>query len=267
MRKTVLVPVRKSFCDAHIAKDGSEVEATATLSLGSFAWDLCLEHDVVFGRYLTDALGVPAEAPAALVVTEQNDAESLGQPPAIEGRTSDSGGQTPTMSVSGQDEPEDDDDPAEGERGEPVRPSVMVSGEVPGYTIDEAREAVRNCGYDVVGRADDSTVLIICGEGAERNATKLADARARDVPCMDATAPGRFKSAVRAGEFTGGDPLPEPVKIGRSGVSARERNRLVRSWARDNGFTVPEKGRIPMHVRHAYELNRQTEAVEETVAA
>ncbi|MEU7041517.1 histone-like nucleoid-structuring protein Lsr2 [Streptomyces varsoviensis] len=267
MRKTVLIPVHKSFCDAHIAKDGSEVEATATLSLGSFAWDLCLEHDVVFGRYLTDALGVPADAPAAPMVTEQNDADSGDQTPAVEGRTPDSGGLAPTVSVSAQDDPQDGDDPAEGEQGEPVRPSVMVSGEVPRYAIDEARQAVRNCGYDVVGRADDSTVLIICGEGAERNATKLADARERDLPCMDATTPGHFKSAVRSGEFTGGDPLPEPVKIGRSGLSERERNRLVRSWARDNGYKVPEKGRIPMHVRHAYELSRQTEPVREAVAA
>lgn len=171
------------------------------------------------------------------------------------------------MSVSAQDEPENDDDPGEVEHDEPERPSVMVSGDVPGYLIDEAREAVRNCGYDVVGRADDSTVLIICGEGAERNATKLADARERDLPCMDATVPGRFKSAVRAGEFTGGDPLPEPVKVGRSGLSERERNRLVRSWARENGYKVPDKGRIPMHVRHGYELSHKTTPDGEAVAA
>ncbi|MFI1800504.1 histone-like nucleoid-structuring protein Lsr2 [Streptomyces sp. NPDC020379] len=254
MRKTVLVPVHKSYCDAHIARDGSEVEATATLTLGRHTWDLCLEHDVTFGRYLTDALGVPAEA---------------------EGAERDSGSQAPTISVAtDDDEPQHDQGSratdgvdTEVERDEPKRPSALVSGEVPGYSIDEAREAVRNCGYEVVGRADDSTVLIICGEGAERNTTKLADAREHDLPCMDATVPGRFKTAVRAGEFTGGDSLPEPVKVGRSGLSERERNRLVRSWARDNGFTVPEKGRIPMHVRHAYELNRKTAPVEEAAAA
>lgn len=34
-----------------------------------------------------------------------------------------------------------------------------------------------------------------------------------------------------------------------TGVSARE----VREWARSNGFTVPERGRIPADVREAYE--------------
>ncbi|MEU1826363.1 histone-like nucleoid-structuring protein Lsr2 [Streptomyces abikoensis] len=262
MRKTVLVPVHMSYCDAHIAKDGTEVEATGTLTLGSHTWDLCLEHDVVFGRYLVDVLGVPAEAEATEVA-----------PVGAEGVERDSGGQAPAIALAADDdEPQHDhgqadDDSTEAEQVELVRPSVMVSGDVPGYSIDEAREAVRNCGYDVVGRADDSTVLIICGEGAERNATKLADARERGLPCMDATVPGRFKSAVQAGEFTGGDSLPEPVRVGRSGLSERERNRLVRSWARENGYKVPDKGRIPMHVRHGYELRHKSTPEGEAVAA
>lgn len=33
------------------------------------------------------------------------------------------------------------------------------------------------------------------------------------------------------------------------GTSAKE----IREWARDNGFTVPERGRIPADVREAYE--------------
>ncbi|MFD0393667.1 histone-like nucleoid-structuring protein Lsr2 [Streptomyces nogalater] len=48
----------------------------------------------------------------------------------------------------------------------------------------------------------------------------------------------------------------------RSGLSERERNRAVRAWARKNGYAVPTKGRIPMHVRHAYELTHK-EASEE----
>lgn len=57
MRTTVLVPVEKVLCDAHIARDGSEEEATETLTLGVRAWDLCVEHNATFARYLVDALG------------------------------------------------------------------------------------------------------------------------------------------------------------------------------------------------------------------
>ncbi|ANW19909.1 Lsr2 family DNA-binding protein [Streptomyces clavuligerus] len=233
MRRTVLVPVLKTLCDAHIARDGSEEDATATLTLGERAWDLCGEHQATFSRYLTDALGTGADD------DHVPDDDTTGEPdPVIE------------------TEPEADRaceaDADDGAGPEPVR-SVMIAGEVPGYEWDTAREAVRNLGYEVVGRADDSTVLLILGEGGERNGTKLRDAAERGIPCMDVRAPGRFRDAVRAGRFTGGDPLPQPAKVDRSGMSERERNRLIRSWARGQGYTVPSQGRIPMGVRHAYE--------------
>ncbi|MFK0216993.1 histone-like nucleoid-structuring protein Lsr2 [Streptomyces vinaceus] len=136
-------------------------------------------------------------------------------------------------------------------------PSVMVAGEIPGYDWETAREAVRNLGYEVLGRADESTVLLILGEGGERNGTKLRDAAERGIPCMDVRTPGRFKAAVCAGELVGSDPLPEPAKVDRSGLSERERNRLIRAWARDHGYTLPDKGRIPMNARHAYEQSNR----------
>lgn len=234
MRKTVLVPVEYTFCDAHIARDGSEVEATSSLTLGKDTWHLCLEHDVSFGRYLCDALGAPSEREA--VQTEPEPAPVVQAVPEPE----------PEPELEPEPVPVADPDP------EPV-PSVMIAGEVPGYDWEDAREAVRNLGYEVVGRADDSTVLLILGDGGDRNATKLRDASERGISVMDVREPGRFKSAVRSGELIGGDPLPEPAKADRSGMSERERNRAVRAWARENGFTVPTKGRIPMHVRHAWE--------------
>ncbi|GHF63734.1 hypothetical protein GCM10010218_51400 [Streptomyces mashuensis] len=241
MRKTVLMPVEKVLCDAHIARDGSEVEATDTLTLGRHSWDLCLEHNVIFGRYLCDALGAPSEGetaepePVSVPVTEPAPA------PVAE----------PSPVVAECDEPDVSEEASE---PEPVR-SVMIAGEVPGYDWDTAREAVRNLGYEVVGRADESTVLLILGEGGDRNATKLRDAAERGIPCMDVREPGRFKSAVRAGELSGGDPLPEPAKVDRSGMSDRERNKVIRAWARENGWPkLPAQGRVPMNVRHAYEL-------------
>ncbi|MGW7364812.1 Lsr2 family DNA-binding protein [Streptomyces sp. NPDC054841] len=238
MRKTVLVPVQHTFCDAHIARDGSEVEAVETLTLGRHTWDLCLEHNVTFGRYLVDTLGV------GLTDTDESVDEALP--------------------VVAQPEPEPEPEPVpvpvpvavSVEAAEPV-PSVMLAGEVPGYDWDTAREAVRNLGYEVVGRADDCTVLLILGDGGERNAAKLTDASERGIPCMDVREPGRFKAAVRVGELTGGDPLPEPAKVGPKAMSERERNRAVRAWARENGYPVPTKGRIPMSVRHAYELTHR----------
>ncbi|MEV6143929.1 histone-like nucleoid-structuring protein Lsr2 [Streptomyces sp. NPDC051992] len=244
MRKTVLVPVEYTFCDAHIARDGSEVEATSSLTLGKDTWHLCLEHDVSFGRYLCDALGAPSEREAV-----QTGPESV-----------------PVVEVAPEPEPEGEAVPVVDSDPEPV-PSVMIAGEVPGYDREDAREAVRNLGYEVVGRADDSTVLLILGEGGDRNATKLRDASERAIPVMDVREAGRFKSAVRSGELVGGDPLPEPAKVDRSGMSERERNRAVRAWARENGYAVPTKGRIPMHVRHAYELTHRDTSEGKAAAA
>ncbi|MEU2778725.1 histone-like nucleoid-structuring protein Lsr2 [Streptomyces sp. NPDC007162] len=246
MRKTVLVPVEYIFCDAHIARDGSEVEATSSLTLGKDTWHLCLEHDVSFGRYLCDALGAPSEREAV-----QTEPESV-----------------PVVEVAPEPEPEPEPEavPVADPDPEPM-PSVMIAGEVPGYDWEDAREAVRNLGYEVVGRADDSTVLLILGEGGDRNATKLRDASERAIPVMDVREVGRFKSAVRSGELVGGDPLPEPAKVDRSGMSERERNRAVRAWARENGYAVPTKGRIPMHVRHAYELTHRDASEGKAAAA
>ncbi|MYT33801.1 MULTISPECIES: histone-like nucleoid-structuring protein Lsr2 [unclassified Streptomyces] len=243
MRKTVLVPVVRTFCDAHIARDGSEVEATEALALGDSTWHLCLEHNVIFGRYLVDALGVPEDA-SVEPAPATSDPESVAVVDSV-----------PVAEPSPVVESECDAEGVSEEATDPQPvPSVMISGEIDGYDWEDARQAVRNLGYEVVGRADDSTVLFICGNGAERNATKLRDARERDLSVMDATLPGRFKAAVLAGEFVGGDALPEPAKVGPEAMSGRERNAKVRAWGRANGYSIPTKGRIPIHVRHAYEL-------------
>ncbi|MEI5099544.1 histone-like nucleoid-structuring protein Lsr2 [Streptomyces sp. PmtG] len=237
MRKTVLVPVLKTLCDAHLSKDGSEVEAAEALTLGTGQWDLCLDHSLTFSRYLVDALGVPGtDEPAQ--TSEPVHLATEPEPMA----------DTP-LAVEPECDTEDVSEAAND--SEPVR-SVMLAGEVPGYDWESAREAVRNLGYEVTGRADDSTVLLILGEGGDRNGTKLRDAAERGLPVMDVRAPGRFKSAVLAGEFVGGDPLPEPAKVGPKVMSERERNRAVRQWARAHGYTVPDRGRIPMHVRWAH---------------
>ncbi|MFE7671842.1 hypothetical protein ACFU5N_06435 [Streptomyces albidoflavus] len=258
MRKTVLVPVEHTFCDAHIARDGSEEEATDTLTLGATTWDLCLEHSIRFGRYLIDAMGdgvtdadESEPEPDAVTLTATPEPVPVGADPS------------PVV------EPGREAEDVNEEAAQPESvPSVMLAGEVPGYDWESAREAVRNAGYEVVGRADDSTVLLILGEGGDRNGTKLRDASERGIPCMDVRTPGRFKSAVLSGAFVGGDPLPEPAKVDRSGMSDRERNRVIRAWARENGWpSLPVQGRVPMQVRHAYELAHRETVQGKAVAA
>ncbi|WP_425608659.1 Lsr2 family DNA-binding protein [Streptomyces albipurpureus] len=231
MRRTVLVPVEKILCDAHLARDGSEEEAADTLTLGERAWDLCGEHAVTFGRHLIDTLGtgLPESDTSAVEPLPTSGTDSVSIPETVS-------------------ETETETEPV-------AKPSVVMAGEVPGYDWETARDAVRNLGYTVVGRADESTVLLILGEGGERNVTKIRDASELGIPCMDVRAVGRFKSAVCAGVLAGGDPLPEPVTVVRSEMSERERNRAIREWARSNGWsTLRGSGRIPADVRCAYEM-------------
>ncbi|MFI1682725.1 hypothetical protein [Streptomyces sp. NPDC020607] len=257
MRKTVLVPVLKTLCDAHVARDGSEQEATDTLALGARTWDLCTEHAATFGRYLVDALGVPEGAPA-----ETSPVAPGAEPVAVVEPV-------PVAEPSPVVESQRDVEDVSEEAAEPAPvPSVMLAGDVPGYDYQAARDALRNAGYEVVGRAVSTTVLLILGERGENNGHKLRDAVERGIPCMDVRKPGRFKSAVLSGEFVGGDPLPEPVKVDRSGVSDRERNRVIRAWARENGWPhLPVQGRVPMQVRHAYELAHQDASEGKAAAA
>ncbi|GAA2238032.1 hypothetical protein GCM10010430_18820 [Kitasatospora cystarginea] len=230
MRKTVQVVsyVEKTVCDGCAAKDGSDVEASEVLTLSGVSYDLCTAHAEKFGAWFAEAFGPSSIAEPSVSEAEQDDPDDVEEPEGGEGHEK-------TTEVA------------------PV-PSVMIAGEVPGYDWDTAREAVRNLGYEVLGRADSSTVLLILGEGGERNTTKLNDAAKFGLPCMDVRQRGRFKSAVCAGELVGGDPLPEPVRVGRSGMSDRERNRLIRAWAQENGYAVPARGRIPMHISHAYKV-------------
>lgn len=52
-----------------------------------------------------------------------------------------------------------------------------------------------------------------------------------------------------ARKVTSSGPRRRAAKASDSGTSARE----IRDWARSNGHTVPERGRIPADVRAAFE--------------
>ena len=71
----------------------------------------------------------------------------------------------------------------------------------------------------------------------EENAAKLRDALAVYVGHARKVASGRRAGGRRT------------AAAGNGGPSAKE----IREWARHNGFTVPDRGRIPAEVRSAYE--------------
>ncbi|WP_251061008.1 hypothetical protein [Streptomyces sp. ISL-100] len=51
-------------------------------------------------------------------------------------------------------------------------------------------------------------------------------------------------------------------------MSERERNRMIRTWARQNGWpNLSAQGRVPMHVRHAYDLAHQDASEGKAAAA
>ncbi|KAA1428301.1 histone-like nucleoid-structuring protein Lsr2 [Nocardioides antri] len=70
----------------------------------------------------------------------------------------------------------------------------------------------------------------------EKNATKLRDALAAYV--------GHARKVSSSGRRT-----RSKATAAAGGASAAE----VRAWARDNGFTVPDRGRIPADVRSAFD--------------
>ncbi|MEU9879894.1 Lsr2 family DNA-binding protein [Streptomyces phaeochromogenes] len=50
----------------------------------------------------------------------------------------------------------------------------------------------------------------------------------------------------------------EPMTPEARPLTDRERNKAVRQWARENGFDVPARGRIPMGASHAYRLAHES---------
>ncbi|UQI44617.1 hypothetical protein M1P56_09790 [Streptomyces sp. HU2014] len=87
------------------------------------------------------------------------------------------------------------------------RKNVVVTGTIPGYEPDTARQAITNGGFDVSGHVDENTAFIVCGIRPAPH--KVQEAAAAGTPCMDATKAGAFRTAVTSGEWVAEDPLPE----------------------------------------------------------
>jgi Lsr2 len=74
----------------------------------------------------------------------------------------------------------------------------------------------------------------------EDNASKLRDAFAEYVASARRTG-GRLKRGTA------------PAKAAARPATDREQTRAIRDWARENGYELAERGRIPSHVIAAYE--------------
>jgi hypothetical protein len=64
-----------------------------------------------------------------------------------------------------------------------------------------------------------------------------------------------FADFVASGRRTGGRLKrgTAPVKAAARPATDREQTKAIRDWARENGFELAERGRIPAHVIAAYE--------------
>ncbi|WP_020666964.1 histone-like nucleoid-structuring protein Lsr2 [Amycolatopsis nigrescens] len=74
---------------------------------------------------------------------------------------------------------------------------------------------------------------------SEDNAGELRDALAQYVEHARRSG-GRKRTGGRAGG------------TGRPASADREQNQVIRAWARDNGFDISDRGRIPSEVVEAY---------------
>jgi hypothetical protein len=80
---------------------------------------------------------------------------------------------------------------------------------------------------------------------SEENATELRDALARFVEYARRTG-GRKRSGRQSGAANGAPPAK----------ATREQNQAIRTWARDNGYDLADRGRIPSHIVQAYHNGR-----------
>ncbi|MFI5973953.1 histone-like nucleoid-structuring protein Lsr2 [Streptomyces sp. NPDC051452] len=248
MRKTVVIEVEKTYCDACVRK-GVEAEATEVLTLATSvedaqdrAWDLCLEHSITFGRYLIDTLGVgdgtvpQAAAPVPVPEVDEHQEVTEVEPEAVA------------------EQPAEAEPVAEVER----KGSVVVAGLPDDYDVSDYRAALTNLGYKTVHKAQGDTVGIIVGTNGANAVGKLLDASEKTLPCLSTIEqPGAFKAAVQSGVLTFPHEVPAPAKVYavRSTEPEVGSPEAIRAWAKANGVPCASKGRISARIREAYKAD------------
>ncbi|MEV0445309.1 hypothetical protein AB0I84_07410 [Streptomyces spectabilis] len=89
---------------------------------------------------------------------------------------------------------------------EPPKRTVVVTGTIPGYEPDTARQALENHGFTIAGHVTEDTAFIVAGIRPAPH--KIQEATEAGTPCFDATKAGAFRDAVTSGQWTAEDPLP-----------------------------------------------------------
>ncbi|MBP2368266.1 hypothetical protein JOF36_003962 [Pseudonocardia parietis] len=107
------------------------------------------------------------------------------------------------------------------------------------------------------GEADETVDFGLDGRLFEIDLTSAHARRLRDglAPFVSAARLADTSGARRARARASAAPAssgPAAPSATGSDAATREHNRAVRVWARDNGFTVSERGRIPSEVVEAY---------------
>jgi GNAT superfamily N-acetyltransferase len=137
----------------------------------------------------------------------------------------------------------------------------MPSSFQQGESVPVAQKTIVTLIDDLTGEeAEDITTVEFALEGvtyeidlADDNAAKLRDnlaryvAAARKTSARRATTRGADRSAAR-GAGNGA--------VARSGYN-RDTLRAIREWAKQNGHSVSDRGRLPLTVLHAWEANHQ----------
>ncbi|MDQ8703291.1 hypothetical protein RCO28_12445 [Streptomyces sp. LHD-70] len=143
---------------------------------------------------------------------------------------------------------------------EPVkeRPSVVVTGEIPGYDHETARAAIENLGYRIVGHVEDDTEFIVIGLRPAPH--KVAEAREHGTRAFDATQPKALARAICSGDLDlalpSVDDLPvvqamQPKKTAED-IKAEREAEAIRTWASGIGFDLNPNDDIPPAIRAAY---------------
>ncbi|MGK5496410.1 hypothetical protein [Streptomyces sp. URMC 125] len=188
-----IIEIEAVTCDA-CAKVGQESEATEVLTIKGDSYDLCDPHADKFAARFRELFG-PGQS------EDQDEAEPEDD---------------------GDDFEDQDDEPGEESAQTPagLRGSVVITGEVQGYTAKEARTAVERLGYTIAGHVDEDTVLIVTGHRPAPH--KIAEAREYGTPVLNTVEhPKAFGRGIAAGELSPAGSLPKVTNRKKTAADVR----------------------------------------------
>ncbi|WP_306318615.1 MULTISPECIES: Lsr2 family protein [unclassified Streptomyces] len=92
------------------------------------------------------------------------------------------------------------------------------------------------------------------GGEADETVTFALDGKSYEIDLSTANADklrGAFEQFVKAGRRTGGRASGRKARAAASG--GNQDTAQIRAWAKENGYEVNDRGRVPQSIREAYE--------------